>query len=681
MSLKRTRQGILFGGDYNPDQWSPEVWQEDVRLFKEAGINSVTLGVFAWSRLEPEPGRYDFSWMDELMGLLHDNGISVILATPTAAPPAWLCRLYPDVLPVDARGARYGYGSRRHYCPNSPNYRRHAREITTRLAERYGRHPAVSYWHVDNEYGGPACYCDRCVEAFRTWLRQRYGTLERLNEAWYAAFWSQRYQKWEEIDAPRLTPAYHNPGQTLDWRRFMSDSFLQCYLEQRQILRELSPDVPVTTNFMAWFNGLDYHAWAPHLDIVSWDSYPPTGADPAETAARHDLMRGLKGGRMPFLLMEQSPSQVNWMEYNRPQRPGEMRLRSWQAVAHGADAVCFFQLRQSQGGAEKFHAAVIGHDGSSRSRVFREVAQVGTELGRMGGLVAGSEYRAEVAILFSWPNWWTIEQEPRISQGLHYIREVMRYYRALWRHHFEVDVVSPEAELFRYRMVVAPLMRIVTPSLQKRLEEYVRAGGALLATFHSGLTDENDRVHLGGYPGLLRGLCGVWVEEFDVLPPGQLTTVSVREPYAMLAGEYKAELWCDVIHPEGARVLATFGADYYAGMPALTEHLVGKGRVIYVGTALEPKGVYDLVGWLASVQGVRPVLGAPEGVEVVRRWHPAGPDGQQPSQAEPVLFLLNHNPSPASVLLERDYVDLLTGEPCRGELALPSREVRVLRPI
>ncbi|HEY8426412.1 MAG TPA: beta-galactosidase [Limnochordales bacterium] len=677
--MQRQRR-LLFGGDYNPDQWPAETLQEDVRLFKAAGINSATVGIFAWSKLEPRPGRYEWGWLDDVIEHLHAHGISVILATPTAAPPVWLYQLYPDVLPVDENGLRYGYGSRRHYCPNHPAYRHHARQITTELAKRYGRHPAVTHWHVDNEYGChiSACYCPRCVAAFRQWLQQRYQTLEELNKAWYTAFWSQTYGAWEEIDAPRRTTTYHNPGHVLDWRRFMSDSYLACFLEQKEIIRAFSPGVPVTTNFMAWFDGLDYHAWAPHLDVVSWDSYPPTGADPAETAARHDLMRGLKGGRAPFLLMEQSPSQVNWMEYNRPQRPGEMRLRSWQAVAHGADAICFFQLRQSQGGAEKFHAAVIGHDGGSETRVFREVARLGAELARVGERITGSEVRAEVAILFSWPSWWAVEQPPRISKGLRYVDEVMRYYRALWQQHIEVDVVSPDADLSRYRLVVVPLLRIVTPELAQRLQRYVEDGGGLLVTYHSGLTDVHDRAHLGGYPGPLRRLCGVWVEEFDVLPPGQTVRVRTSESLVPWDGVYEAEFWCDVMHLEGARTLATYEDEYYRGMPAVTEHRVGRGRVVYVGTALQPKGTRDLIGWLTRSLGIAPVLDAPDGVEVLRRWPVVEGDGDRSSGQGPILFILNHRTTPVTLSLDGTYVDLLSGETCSGSVELSSRDVRVL---
>lgn len=673
---------MLFGGDYNPDQWPAETLQEDVRLFKAAGINSATVGIFAWSRLEPRPGRYEWGWLDDVIERLHAHGISVILATPTAAPPVWLYQMYPDVLPVDENGLRYGYGSRRHYCPNHPAYRYHARQIAIELARRYGRHPAITHWHVDNEYGChiSACYCPRCVAAFRRWLQQRYKTLDQLNKAWYTAFWSQTYGAWEEIDAPRHTTTYHNPGHALDWRRFMSDSYLACFLEQKEILRELSPGVPVTTNFMAWFDGLDYHAWAPHLDVVSWDSYPPTGADPAEAAARHDLMRGLKGGREPFLLMEQSPSQVNWMEYNRPQRPGEMRLRSWQAVAHGADAVCFFQLRQSQGGAEKFHAAVIGHDGGPDTRVFREVARLGAELAKVGERVAGSEVRSEVAILFSWPSWWAVEQPPRISSGLRYVDEVMRYYRALWQEHLEVDVISPEADLSRYRLVVAPLLRIVTPELAHRLQRYVEDGGGLVVTYHSGLTDAHDRVHLGGYPGPLRRLCGVWVEEFDVLPPGQSVRVRTTEALMPWEGVYDAEVWCDVLHLEGARALATYVDEYYRGTPAVTEYRVGLGRVVYVGTALQPRGTRDLLRWLTRSLGIAPVLDAPDGVEVLRRW-PAAEGLSEPSLGQgPILFILNHLTTSATVSLDGAYVDLVSGETCDGRVELPAREVRVLTP-
>ena len=669
---------ILYGGDYNPDQWDEATWAEDIRLMKEAGINVVTLGVFSWARLQPSPQSYDFDWLDRVLNMLHEAGLKVILATPTAAPPAWLCEVYDDILPEAPDGTRYHFGSRRHYCPNSPNYRRHAREITRVLAERYGKHPALILWHVDNEYGChvDSCFCDRCRAGFQAWLRARYETLDRLNEAWTTSFWGQRYTAWEQVDVPRQTPSYHNPTQVLDYRRFMTESFLACYLEQKAILEELSPQVPVTTNLLP-LPGLDYHRWAPHLDLVAWDTYPGTGADPVEVAARHDLMRGLKGGKQPFMVMEQTPSQVNWMPHNRPFRPGELRLLSFQAVAHGADGVCYFQIRQSRGGAEKFHGAVIPHGGTERSRVYREVAGLGEELRRLASWT-GAEYRAQAALLFSWPVWWAIHQEPRINADLDYVQEVYRCYRALWNHQIETDVVSPEADLSRYRLVVAPLLRLVDESLARRLEAYVREGGTLLLTFHSGLCDPSDRVHLGGYPGPLRRLAGVWVEEWDVLPAGRKNRVQVVEPRGMFQGRYDSELWCDVIHLEGATPLATFSEDYYRDLPAVTEHKIGRGRVVYVGTALEPQGLSDLVGWLAGEAGVQPPLTVPRGVEVTRRWLPTGGPA---AQDEAILFVLNHNDYPVDVELSQAMVNVLDGRRLQGRVILPAMDVWALAPV
>ncbi|BAS27051.1 beta-galactosidase [Limnochorda pilosa] len=671
---------ILYGGDYNPDQWDEATWAEDLRLLRNAGINAVTVGVFSWARLQPEPDRFDFEWLDRVLARVHEAGLKVVLATPTASPPVWLAQAYDDVLPVGEDGVRFGYGSRRHYCPNSPNYRRHAREIARALAERYGRHPALILWHVDNEYGVhlDRCYCDRCRNGFRQWLATRYGTIDHLNASWTTSFWGQRYNAWSEVDVPRRTPTYKNPAQVLDYRRFMTESFLQCYREQEEVLREQTPDVPVTTN-LTLAHGLDFHTWAPHLDVIAWDSYPGPGADPAEVAARHDLMRGLKGGRQPFVLMEQTPSQVNWMPHNPPLRPGELRLLSLQAVAHGADAVCYFQMRQSRGGAEKFHGAVISHEGSERPRVYREVAALGTELQRLAPWV-GSEYRAQTAVLFSWPIWWAVQQEPRISADVDYVRECMRYHNALWKHRAEVDIVSPEADLSRYRLVVAPLLRHVDDSLRDRLETYVDAGGTLVLTFQGGLCDPQERVHLGGYPGPLRHLAGVWVEEWDILPAGRTNRVRVNEPRGSFAGSYAAELWCDVVHLEGARPLATFETDYYAGMPAVTEHEVGRGRVVYVGTALEPRGVAALMGWLAADRGLALPIQVPPGVEIARRWRPAGGTERSPSETEYILFVLNHNVHPVSIELPRAFIDVLEGKPIAGRSTLSARGVWALVP-
>lgn len=394
---------VLYGGDYNPEQWAEEVWEEDVRLMREAGVNLVSLGIFSWAKLEPRPGEYDFKWLDRIIDLLYENGVMVDLATATASPPPWLAKLHPDSLPVTEDGVTLYPGGRQHYCPSSAAYREKAMELVRRIADRYKKHPALAMWHVNNEYGCHVseCYCDVSAEHFRTWLRERYGDLNTLNEAWGTAFWSQQYSEWEEIPPPRLAPTFANPTQQLDFRRFSSDALLECFLMEKEILCEATPDVPITTNFMGFFKPLDYWKWAAHEDIVSDDSYPDP-ADPEAhiwAAMNRDLMRSLGGGK-PWVLMEQTTVRVNWRARNAPKSPGLMRLWSHQAVARGADGIMFFQWRASKAGAEKFHSAMVPHGEPEQSRSWQEVKQLGADLGKLDELL-GARGEAEVAILLN----------------------------------------------------------------------------------------------------------------------------------------------------------------------------------------------------------------------------------------------------------------------------------------
>ncbi|WP_036746752.1 beta-galactosidase [Paenibacillus sp. UNC451MF] len=658
---------LFYGGDYNPEQWPEEVWKDDMRLMNKAGVNIVSVGIFSWAALQPGPDTYDFAWLDRLMDLMAEHGIMADLATATASPPAWLAKLHPDSLPVDENGARYAQGSRQHYCPNSKAFRLYGQRLVRKLAERYKDHPALAMWHINNEYAChiSQCFCDECTREFRVWLEKRYSTLDELNARWGTNFWSQKYYDWDEIGLPGKTPTYPNPGQQLDYKRFMSDSLLDAYLGEHRILKEITPNLPIMTNFMGAFKPLDHFEWAKHMDVVTWDSYPePTAGIPVFAAMQHDLMRSLKGGQ-PFILMEQVTSQVNWRQHNPLKRPGVMRLWSYQTIAHGGDGVMFFQWRQSGAGAEKFHGAMVTHTGDENSRIYREVEQLGQELKQLDALV-DSRVEARVAIIFDWHNWWALELDSKPSRDVLYLEQVKQYYQALFEHNVGVDFVQPDADLSSYKLVLAPALYMVGPGVGANLESYVSNGGTLLTTFFSGIVDENDRIHLGGYPAPLRKLLGICVEEFDPMLPGQTNGIAVSGN-----GEYSCNLWADLIRLEGASSLATFTSDFFAGSPAVTEHPFGQGKAYYVGTQPEPGFIKEFIGGILADLELRAPLTAPAGVEMsVRR----------AKNGERYVFALNHNAQKASIgLPEGIFVDLISGQSARASLELGPNGVAILQ--
>lgn len=592
-----------YGGDYNPEQWGPEVHAEDTELMREAGVNLVTLGIFSWARTEPAPGTYDFTWLDGHMDRLAEAGVAVSLATMTASPPPWLTRLHPQILPVLEDGTRLHPGSRQHWCPSSPVIRAHAVRLTERLATRYGEHPALALWHIGNEYGchiSRHCHCEVSTAAFRRWLRERYGTVAALNDAWSTDFWSQRYGTFEEIHTPRTAPSFRNPAQQLDYWRFSSDELLACYLVEKEVLTRVTPQVPVTTNFVPVAKTLDLFAWAPHLDVVSYDSYP----DPHDASALHrtafsyDVMRGLKGGR-PWLLLEQAPGAVNWRERNGRKPPGRMRLDSWQAVAHGADSVLFFQWRQSRGGAEKFHSAMVPH-GGRRTRIFREVRELGAELAACPELLGSRPERADAALLVDWPSWWALELDAHPSADVTFLEAALAHHKPLYDASVACDVVPVDGDVTEYRLLVIPNLYSVTKETAERIRAYVRGGGTLVMSYFSGIVDEHDRVHLGGYPAPFRELLGLRVEEFDPRPDGG---------------------WAEEIHLEGAEAVTTFPD----GTPAVTRHTYGEGTAWYLGTRPSQEEMRDLMDRVRAECGVTPVLpDLPEGVQARTRVTGAG---------------------------------------------------------
>jgi beta-galactosidase len=669
MSLPATAK-VPFGGDYNPEQWPEEVWQEDYRLFDEARIDTVTLGVFDWALVQPAFDVYDFSLLDRIVELAGARGRYICLATGTGAHPAWLARAYPEVTRVDFEGRRHRFGQRHNSCPSSPVFRRLSAALARRVAARYAGNPAIVAWHVGNEYGG-ACYCEECAAGFRGWLRARYSTLDRLNAAWYTTFWSHTFTDWDEIEPPSaLTEHWRGPehtafqGITLDYRRFMSDAMLTNFLDEKAAIRESSA-APVTTNFMGMYRHLDYHRWAPHLDFASWDNYPPDDSSPAWMALMHDLVRGLKDGQ-PFWLMEQTPSYTAAREVNPLKRPGVMRLWSWQAVAHGADAVLFFQLRASRGACEKYHGAVIGHGGRSDTRVFREVAALGAELEQLGGASLGARTPARVALLFDWDSWWALEMSDGPSRLVRYLDVVLAYHRAVWNAGVDVDAVAVTADLSRYDVVLAPALHMLKGDIAGRLEEVAARGGSVVTTFLSGRVDEDDNAFLMDVPGPLGRLMGVRVDEWDAREP------SLVNPVRLGDAEVESRLLFELVIPQGAEVVGTYQADFYAGTPAVTRNAFGRGEGWYVAAGLDQAGV----SWVVRQVLDRHRLSGPypevADLETAVR---VAPDGTR------LLFLLNHRDAPVSVAAAGDAVDLLTGtRVSRGkQVTLEARGVMVLR--
>ena len=665
--VKKQFKRILYGGDYNPNQWPREIWDEDMALFRQAHINSATVNVFSWAKIQPAEDKYDFSQLDDMIEMLSRENYDIVLATSTGALPAWMVTKYPEVARTDYEGRHHKFGQRHNACPNSPVFRKYSEKLAEKLAKRYGSNSHIVCWHVNNEYGGD-CYCENCESAFRKWLMNKYVTLEELNKAWNMEFWGHTIYDWNEIVLPNaLSEGLWNGGTafagiSIDYKRFNSDSILENYVTERDAIRRFDRDTLITTNLMGTYKGLDYFKWAKEMDIISWDNYPSYNTPWSHTAMCHDLMRGLK--QAPFMLMEQTPSQQNWQPYNSLKRPGQMRAQSYQTIAHGADTIQFFQLRRSVGGCEKFHGAVISHAGIENTRVFQEVQQLGEELERLGTDIIGAVNPAEVGVIFDWDTYWALEYASGPSVDLKYVEQIHQYYQYFYDNNIAVDMIPFDADFSRYKIVMAPVLYMIKEGMKEALESYVENGGTLVTTYMSGIVNQSDNVYLGGYPGPLRDLTGIWSEEIDALAPEQYNEVICSD------GErYKCGLVCDLIHLEGAESLGIYGVDFYHGMPAVTRNQYGKGAVYYFGTNLEEVGLNKILDKVVENAKAEPVITEKTELEVIRR----------ETKKEGVYFIINFKDQelgiPACFVGQKD---LLTNEIISEDMIMKKYDVRII---
>ncbi len=664
---------IIFGGDYNPEQWldSPEILEEDVRLFKLANFNEMTVGIFSWSSLEPQEGVFNFEWLDKVIDNIYNAGGRIILATPSGARPQWLAEKYPEVLRVMEDGRRLRFSGRHNHCYTSPIYREKVAIIDRKLAERYSDHPAVIGWHISNEFSG-SCFCPLCIAEFRLWLKKKYGTLEALNKQWWTHFWSHTYTDWEQIEPPFSNGEKGVHGLNLDWRRFSTERTADFIRMEYNSVREGKRNIPVTTNLMGFERTLDYRVIAKELDFISWDIYPNWRGDDRDVeeavwaAMSHDFMRSLKPEK-PFFVMESTPSHVNWKPVNKLMKPGVNTIASLQAVAHGSDSVQYFQWRKGRGSSEKFHGAVVDHVGNENTRVFKEVSALGK---RLKGLdcVAGSIYRSDVAFLYDLQNRWSLDDAAGfLLDDKKYMDTLQDYYRAFWKRGINTDIIGEEDDFGKYKVMVAPMLYMVSASLAEKLKAFVKNGGVLICTYATGMVNENDLVHLGGFPGEgLREVFGIWNEEIDTLYPDQKNRVLLKNGSELTAFNY-----CELLHAEGAEVLAAYGSDFYEGMPAATVNRYGEGLAYYIG----------FMDGGAFIDGIADKLIAESGVEAL--FNGALPYGvtahSRYKNGEKFVFLQNFTEQVAIVSTDDKWENAENGEMVQGDITIDGLATVILK--
>ena len=668
--MRLTYPELLHGGDYNPEQWMEQkdtIWKQDMEYAKAAGINTLSVGIFSWAFLEPEDGVYDFSWMDEVMDNLAANGIKAVLATPSAARPPWLAKKYPSVLRVTPEHLRRHYGDRHNACYSSPDYERKVTEINTRLADRYKDHPALLMWHVSNEYNNE-CHCPLCQARFREWLRERYGTIENLNRCWWGGFWSHRFSDFEEIEAPSPIGESISPAVKMAWKRFCTDNLIRFFHTEIAPLRRLTPDKPITTNLMHIFPGLDYFKLGRELDVSSWDNYPMWTGDERDldvslnSAFSHDLMRGV-GGQKPFMLMESSPSSVNWQQINRLRKPGTLMFQGLQAVAHGSDSVQYFQFRAGRGGSEQFHGAVIERTGTNTTRAYREVSEVGRVLKQLKA-VAGSEIHNRIALLYDWNVRWALDDASLLHKNQQgYVKTVRSFYNALLKLGYSVDLVDETCELDTYKVLVAPMAYMVRERFGERIQQFVKAGGVLVSTYMTGYVNHELLTYLDADPCPLNEVTGIHMDEFDALDD---ITFSHFE---WNGKTYESGSINELVTAQTAEVLAAYSDRFYAGSPVLTRNAYGDGLSYYITARTGEDFLCDVLEHILNEANLKPLReSCTEGVSITVREK----DGQR------FVFAANGLHEAGEVTFAAPMKDMLTGETVGKTCSLNGLSIRVL---